>query len=234
MILFIKLFLSHLLGDFLFQPNSWVKAKEKNKLMAWQVYAHAFIHFSTIMMLVWDLSFILWAIALALFHLVTDIAKVYLQSENTKSIWFFTDQIIHFIIIATVTVLYQNITIDYSELLNEYNLILVTFVYTLTQPASATIRFLISKWTIKTDTESNGSLENAGKYIGMLERLFVFAFIVSNNWQAIGFLLAAKSVFRFGDLKDSKDRKLTEYVMIGTLLSFGIALLLGIIFTRLF
>jgi len=41
----------------------------------------------------------------------------------------------------------------------------------------------------------------------MLERLFVFTFVVTGNWEAIGFLLAAKSVFRFGDLKKSKDRK---------------------------
>jgi hypothetical protein len=42
--------------------------------------------------------------------------------------------------------------------------------------------------------------------------------------EAVGFLLAAKSVFRFGDLKDDHDRMRTEYVLIGTLLSFGIAI----------
>ena len=52
-------------------------------------------------------------------------------------------------------------------------------------------------------------------------------FIITNNWQGIGFLLAAKSVFRFGDLSRSEDRKLTEYILIGTLLSFGLAILVG-------
>ena len=46
--------------------------------------------------------------------------------------------------------------------------------------------------------------------------------------EAVGFLLAAKSVFRFGDLKDDKDRMRTEYVLIGTLLSFGIAIGIGL------
>ena len=73
------------------------------------------------------------------------------------------------------------------------------------------------------------SLPNAGKYIGILERLLVFIFVVTGHWEAIGFLVAAKSVFRFGDLKDSRDRKLTEYILIGTLLSFGIAIIVGII-----
>jgi hypothetical protein len=45
----------------------------------------------------------------------------------------------------------------------------------------------------------------------------------------IGFLLAAKSVFRFGDLTRAKNRKLTEYILIGTLLSFLIAIATGLI-----
>jgi hypothetical protein len=49
------------------------------------------------------------------------------------------------------------------------------------------------------------------------------------NLKPLVFLLAAKSIFRFGDLKKVKDRKLTEYVLIGTLLSFGIAILVGLI-----
>lgn len=64
-------------------------------------------------------------------------------------------------------------------------------------------------------------------YIGIIERILVFVFIVTNHWEAIGFLLAAKSVFRFGDLKRAKDRRLTEYILVGTLLSFGLAILSG-------
>lgn len=77
------------------------------------------------------------------------------------------------------------------------------------------------------------SLPNAGKYIGILERVLVFIFVVTGHWEGIGFLVAAKSVFRFGDLKDSRDRKLTEYILIGTLLSFGIALVVGVIVVAL-
>ncbi|WP_332910802.1 hypothetical protein [Algoriphagus boritolerans] len=78
------------------------------------------------------------------------------------------------------------------------------------------------------DLSEGASLQNAGKYIGILERLFVFVFVITGKWEAIGFLLAAKSVFRFGDLRKSKDRKLTEYILIGTLISFGISILSGI------
>jgi len=64
----------------------------------------------------------------------------------------------------------------------------------------------------------------------MLERLFVFGFILMQQWAAIGLLIAAKSVFRFGDLNKGKNRKLTEYVLIGTLLSFGLAILSGLFY----
>src|SRR5690606_25056663 len=82
--------------------------------------------------------------------------------------------------------------------------------------------------------DEGGSLKNAGTYIGMLERLFVFGFMLLQQWAAIGLLIAAKSVFRFGDLNKGKNRKLTEYVLIGTLLSFGLAFLAGLLYPYLY
>ena len=73
-------------------------------------------------------------------------------------------------------------------------------------------------------------LHGAGFQIGMLERLLVVAFVVLYVWAGVGFLLAAKSVFRFGDLQRAASRELTEYVLIGTLLSIGGAVLLGVAF----
>ena len=97
----------------------------------------------------------------------------------------------------------------------------------MTKTASITIKNSISIWTPEDQNDKDDSLENAGNYIGILERLFVFLFIITGHFEAIGFLLAAKSIFRFGDHKEAKDRKLTKYVLIGTLLSFGIAMVAG-------
>lgn len=102
----------------------------------------------------------------------------------------------------------------------------------LTTPASVFIKILLSSWTPAPDgpnTIQTESLTSAGKYIGILERLLVFTFIMVNHWEGVGFMVAAKSVFRFSDLAQAKQRKLTEYVLIGTLLSFGLAVLTGII-----
>ncbi len=55
----------------------------------------------------------------------------------------------------------------------------------------------------------------------------MFTFIYTGNVEGIGFLLAAKSVFRFGELNRTQDIKVTEYVLIGTFVSFTIAIVLG-------
>jgi hypothetical protein len=83
------------------------------------------------------------------------------------------------------------------------------------------------------DPEGEQSLEKAGKYIGILERALIFIFITLDQWSAIGFLITAKSVFRFGDLTRSRNRKLTEYVLIGTLLSFTLAIAFSLLYTYL-
>lgn len=95
------------------------------------------------------------------------------------------------------------------------------------------IQVAMSNWSQALNDGYEESLNNAGKYIGILERLFIFIFVVTGNWEGVGFLLAAKSIFRFGDLKESKDRKLTEYILIGTLLSFGIAIVTGVVVLKL-
>lgn len=69
--------------------------------------------------------------------------------------------------------------------------------------------------------------KDGGRLIGQLERLLAFAFILAGAPSAIGFLVAAKSLFRFGEIKDSSSRKVAEYVIIGTLLSFGFAVVVS-------
>lgn len=70
-------------------------------------------------------------------------------------------------------------------------------------------------------------LPNAGKWIGYIERILVLTFIYTHNVSGIGFLLAAKSIFRFGDLSKAKDINITKYVLIGTLSSFAISTIIG-------
>lgn len=65
---------------------------------------------------------------------------------------------------------------------------------------------------------------NRGRIIGVLERSLLYVFILQGQFGAIGFVLAAKAFTRF---KALDDRSFAEYVLIGTLLSAGLALAIG-------
>lgn len=62
---------------------------------------------------------------------------------------------------------------------------------------------------------------DGGKLIGQLERFLIFLFVMTGQIEGVGFLVAAKSVFRFGELSDHKNRLEAEYITIGTLMSFS-------------
>lgn len=226
MIIFIKLLLAHLLGDFLLQPTNWVLDKETKTHKSRYLYLHTLLHGILAWALVGEVRFGWFAVVLALLHGLIDFLKLILQKTDTKRIWFIIDQILHVLIIVSIVSVYKNLTPN-LDFFNTTFWILVTGIFFLTSPTSMTIKNVISVWTPENTTENDTSLQNAGNYIGILERLLVFGFIITHHFEAIGFLLAAKSIFRFGDLKEATDRKLTEYVLIGTLLSFGIALFTG-------
>jgi hypothetical protein len=225
MIILFKLLLAHLIGDFLLQPKSWVTEKEKKKASSLKVYIHFLIHGLLILIL---LGFNYWHLALSLMvlHGVIDLVKLYFQKNKNRVYWFFADQTAHLSSIVGLWYFWFKPEVDFSLSPNFW--IHSTSVILITQVAGITIQLLLAGWSKKLDLSEGASLQNAGKYIGMLERLFVFVFVIIGKWEAIGFLLAAKSVFRFGDLRKSKDRKLTEYILIGTLISFGISILTGL------
>ena len=69
-------------------------------------------------------------------------------------------------------------------------------------------------------------LPNGGQRIGYLERLLIFIFVMVGSYEAIGFLVTAKSILRFGESR--KDRKYAEYVLLGTLASILCATVIGV------
>ena len=229
--IFIPLILAHLLGDFLLQPNSWVADKERKKAGSVYLYLHILLHTVLAFVFLWNIE--LWWIAstTGISHFLIDWAKLTFQNAKTKRTWFFVDQLLHVLVIAALSMLYFPYFL-WDDFFKSESLKLITAVVFLTVPSSIFIKTLISIWTPVTVEHSKlqtESLVNAGKYIGILERLLVFVFILVDHWEGVGFMIAAKSVFRFSDLAEAKQRKLTEYVLIGTLLSFGIAVLTGIL-----
>ena len=211
------------------QPLNWVLHKQSHKMASKYLYLHVLLHFLLYLILLWDLS--LWKIALiiALGHYCIDLLKLYTDKFfKTKSVPFFIDQALHVIVIYCC-VFYKNLYEHTSNLFQHLDWYLITAIVFVTYPAAIIMGKILEPMSEQIETDHK-SLPNAGKYIGIIERLFVLIFIVIGRWEVIGLLIAAKSVFRFNDLKERNNRKLTEYILIGTLVSFGLAILTGLFY----
>ena len=232
MMLFTKLFLAHLIGDFLLQPNRWVIHKESNKIASKYLYIHTVVHFLAILLLLWDLNYWKLALIITVSHYFIDLGKLYANPLfKRKSIPFFIDQVLH-IGVLYACAYYGNLIGHTVALFNDLDWGLVTAIVFVSFPSAIIMGKLLEGMSEQIPLDHK-SLPNAGKYIGIIERLFVLLFIIMGRWEAIGLLITAKSVFRFNDLKESNNRKLTEYILIGTLLSFGIAILTGVIYMHM-
>ena len=142
--------------------------------------------------LLWNVE--LWWIALiiGITHFIIDWAKLHYQTPKTKRTWFFVDQLLHILVIALLSIFYFPY-LKWEDVFDHENLKLITAVVFLTVPSSIIIKTLISIWTPITVEHSKiqtESLVNAGKYIGILERLLVFVFILVNHWEGVGFMLS--------------------------------------------
>ena len=215
MMILIKLLLAHIIGDFFLQPQKWVAEKEAKKLKSPKLYLHVLIHVIVTSIILWNASLWKIIIIIGVSHLIIDATKLLIQKKKTKHILFFIDQLLHLLVIFISYFFFSENKLDIENILTETNLLLVVCLMFLTIPSSIIMKNIFIKWNISELTKNNESLEDAGKYIGILERTLVFIFIIFGHWEAVGFLITAKSVFRFGDLKDSKHRQLTEYIITG-------------------
>jgi hypothetical protein len=70
-------------------------------------------------------------------------------------------------------------------------------------------------------------IKEGGRLIGYCERLLIYVFVLANAPSGIGFLIAAKSIYSFGESSGKKQHKRSQYVIIGTLVSFAYAVTLS-------
>jgi hypothetical protein len=178
-----------------------------------------------------------WAsVALALLHYIIDVFKIEAKKNAKLSEveLFITDQLSHIFSIVLVWAFYLNIgekllkAIQYPAL--NYKLSLLLLVYLINSfPVGYLIKFAIQKLQISTnqdnDEATNIKIENGGKYIGIFERIIILTFVLLGKYEAIGFLITGKSIIRFAD-RDSDLR--SEYVLVGTMMSYAISILLGV------
>ncbi len=100
------------------------------------------------------------------------------------------------------------------------------------KPANTVILLIMGACKVNVVTNSGGDHGNfhSGSLIGWMERGLILIFVVLAQYEAIGFLIAAKSILRFNETTSENEK--SEYVLTGTLLSLAIALLLGLAVLR--
>jgi hypothetical protein len=104
-------------------------------------------------------------------------------------------------------------------------MIFIVGLLLVTLGAGQIIKRAMSTWS--NDPDLRGGLINAGTIIGNLERILVFLFLIFGLYTGVGFLIASKSILRFSSTRE--DRKMAEYVLIGTLWSFTLAVIISLI-----
>lgn len=238
--LVLSLVTAHLAADFVLRTKKVWQGKR-----AWlQFCAHGLTYGVIVYLVVgiWELW--LPALILAFAHLLID-ALLYLRLDHFYKRGaigsFLTDQLLHVSLLALILFVFylpqQFVplwvrlfpTTGYQTLLVVSAVILlVPFSGELIAAALQPLQDQMHKRFKPNTLRPVEGLKEGGKIIGYLERLLIFVFILSGQFAGVGFLVAAKSIFRFGELKDSENRKQAEYVIIGTFTSFLLAILISL------
>lgn len=243
--LFFNLIVAHIIGDFFFQTDKSCRRKLEKGTGGVDLYLHSFIIFLLSWMAVWNLSFWWAALIIAVLHFLIDVLKIKIEKnytikddegqkislgESRFSICpFVVDQFLHIAIIGGITYWWQQSN-DWNQFtfIEELGRKKVAFVLALmlcSKPANILTRHILGYCKVKgVQTDEDHGTFKSGALIGTLERWLVVFFMCIQQYEAIGFLMAAKSILRFSETKESEK---SEYVLAGTFLSVTIALACG-------
>lgn len=228
----LRLIIAHLLSDFLFQTDKMVQNKK------W-VSKEMFIHIGIVFITTSLFSFLWWqSILIAIVHYLIDGFKIsaqdHIRFKTKKTQLFLLDQLAHFFIIFIVWIFVfnkQSAVLD--SVIREINQLNFTLTITAYIFISYPLGFLIGLATNKISNEGNQSekTDKNGLRIGIFERIIILTFVLLSQYEAIGFLITGKSLLRFGSKDENKK---SEYVLLGTMMSYAITIVFGILLKHFF
>jgi Protein of unknown function (DUF3307) len=248
---FLAIYLAHLLTDFVFQTSRLVERKKKGELGAF--LTHGLIHyFSAILLLGFLVPGTLLSVrvhfvivALTVAHLLLDFTKVRVVRSRLlrDGPWaYLSDQILHLLTVCVAAWLLSPVA-PYGSLAGwlgqarnlHSRMLAVPVVYlAVVFGGGYLIRSLTSSLAEGAKTgmveKSREQLQNAGLYIGWLERFLVVTALLLQSPATVGLILTAKSIARYPEFKSER---FAEYFLIGTLLSLSIAILGGVFLAKL-
>lgn len=220
--LFLCLLLAHLVADFVLQTNKICTDKAAKKWGSRYHYGHALAVFGLSWLVAWDIDFWWCALVISVSHLGIDLWKSY---HDEKVSWFILDQLLHIAVLCGVTYMWircHEWSLPFG--IESWYVAAVVAVMACWKPANIFIKLMLKHYSVNVPKD-NASGFNAGALIGTIERWLILIFVCLQRYDALGLLIAAKSIIRFGD----KETEKTEYVLAGTLLSIFIAVLAGML-----
>ena len=225
--LFISLFAAHIVGDFYLQTDSLCQQKENKKAKSWFLYLHTFIMAALSWLVVFQSDFLGCFVLIFFSHGIIDLIKSYLPSN----LWtFILDQLLHLLVLVGISAYYVPVVplpLDmFPVVISDGFILLVSFALCC-KPANILIKLVLRNYAIG-EGKTCEAIKNAGALIGNIERILTVIFVLIGQYEAVGFIIAAKSILRFKDTDTAK----TEYVLAGTFLSFGIAIVTGLLIDR--
>ena len=216
--LFAVLLCAHVWGDFLFQP-AWM-ARNKHRLPV--LLLHSAIHGLLAYLFVGRWTLWQLPVVAGLVHGLVDFVKVRAPEGDTARV-FAADQAAHVAFLGALAFLLHRAGIVpvigglYRPLVWISGFLVTVFGAGAVVERTAARLFEENEGL---EAQLNG-LKNGGRLIGRLERALIFLFMAIGYPAGIGFLVTAKSILRFGE---ARERAVAEYVLIGTLMSFSLAL----------
>jgi hypothetical protein len=236
--LLMKWICAHLIGDYLLQSAAMVRHKKRLKEKSWMLYAHCFFHGLLIYLFSAQWNNIWLPMLVGISHFLIDWWKL---NRPDVTAYFIIDQLLHITVLMLLYVFTQTETGAFKIWFifwwnNEKFWAIVMGYMLLLWPLSFLIGYLTQRWRNDIGHQlerTKESLAEAGKWIGMFERILIFTFVITNQYAGVGLLIAAKSILRFNETKKESGRKEAEYILIGTLISFAFAILTGLIILQI-
>lgn len=220
--LFLCLVLAHLIADFLLQTNKICKNKAEKRWRSLFHYGHSVVVFGLSWLVTWDVRFWWCALLIGVSHFGVDMWKSY-REECLK--WFSVDQILHIAVLVGVAWLWSANYEWYMPLeVKTAYLAMVVAALVCWKPSNIFIKLMLKHYSVKMPEEEASGF-NVGALIGTIERWLILIFVCMQRYEALGLLIAAKSIIRYSDKQTTK----TEYVLAGTLLSIFSAVIMGLL-----
>ncbi len=244
---FLAILLAHLLADFPLQTDAVVLGKRSRKL---PYLEHGAIHWAVLIALLFFFSnTLLWSTAAQMliagyivFHLAVDVSRNWLVERKIfrdSTELFLLDQAFHVAAVVAFSWFLTrfrwsdvNAAVGWSDALQLHVLMVAVVYAAVIFGGGYLVRYLtrpLTRQLSDSKEESAADIPNAGLYIGWLERFLVLTAVLVQSPAMIGLILTGKSIARFPKLKEER---FAELFLIGTFLSISLALLGGIVLSR--